>query len=112
AKQNLGGVDIAYTGDDSLIHYQVLNRRGPSAGLRSKIIGVEFARQRLGAETLQLRRGAPRSALAEPHHAKAAWIVVNQPRPVVQRKFKMVVARIETARIETVLPMGQAAGHS
>src|ERR1700722_13206397 len=30
AKQNLGGVDIAYTGDDSLIHYQVLNRRGPS----------------------------------------------------------------------------------
>ena len=55
---------------------------------------------------------AQRAALDKADHPEAPRIVVNQPRRVVQRKLKMVVARIESARIEAVLPMGQAAGHS
>src|ERR1700678_135154 len=112
AKQNFGRVNIADAGDDSLIHDQVLDRRGPSARLRRKIVRVEFARQRLRAETLQLRRGSQRGALDQTNHAEAPRIVVYQPRPVIQRKFKMVVVGIELAGIEAIVPMSQAAGHA
>src|SRR5208337_1456650 len=75
-EKNLRCVDIADAGDDPLIHYQVLDRRRPAASPRGKIIGVEFARQRLGPETLQLRRGSQRAAPDQTDHAEAAWIVV------------------------------------
>src|ERR1700683_3199842 len=79
AKQNFGRVNIADAGDDSLIHDQVLDPRGPSA---------------------------------QTNHADAPRIVVHQPRPVIQRKFKMVVVGIELAGIEAIVPMSQAAGHA
>ena len=43
-EQNLGCVDIPNSGDDSLVHDQVLDRHAPPAGFRGQVIGVEIVR--------------------------------------------------------------------
>ena len=77
AKKNLGGVDIADPGHDTLIHQEVFDRGGASARSVPEIIGGE-AVEGFGSEALEFNRICEIGVGIKLHQAEAARVVVNQ----------------------------------
>ena len=94
AKKSLASVDVAQSGDPSLVE-QAGFQRGPGAGEQFRqAMSVKFGRERLGAEPAEPWMLRQRLARRQVHEPKSPRVVVSDDPAVIEAKNDVIVLRI------------------